>query len=173
MQVKVNFMILCATCLVDAKVATKQDGSEITTRDGKPIVQLFFADSDSKPDGNGGYTYSNEVTLNGKCFGATAERALKFCKKGRRFVFSGKYQPETWEDREGKKQSKPMMIVNNIEMADDKCFEKDGDNSGGSQSALPPRAKSGGTAPVSQGPSRGFQEAPLPGSGGENDDLPF
>lgn len=47
-------------------------------------------------------------------FGEESEKILKYMKKGKKIGVQGKLMQERWEDREGKKNSKIKIYVNEI-----------------------------------------------------------
>ena len=162
MSFKFNRVFLAATMTADPEIRQ--------TNGGKTMASMRLADSDSKQNPQTGeWERSNQIFIDAKCFDKTAEMAQRFGAKGKRFLFEGRIAMETWVDKNTQQdRSKLVLIVDRINFCEPAQQGGEGGNTG---SSLPPRQRSGGTAPVNQGPSRGFQEAPLPGSGGNDSDL--
>jgi len=166
MSLKFNRVQLAATLTADPEIRT--------TNSGKMMANMRLADSDNKKDPTTGqWERTNQLFIDAKCFEKTAETAQKFGAKGKRFLFEGRIAMETWQDKNTQQdRSKLVLIVDRINFCEDaKAGEGAGDS--GSGNALPPRqtqARSGGTA---QPKASGYQEAPMPGEGGANGDMPF
>ena len=58
---------------------------------------------------------TNWVTC--KMFGVKAEKLPQYLTKGKKITVSGSFELETWE-KEGVKNSKPVIIVNDIDFGD-------------------------------------------------------
>jgi len=157
----------------EPEAVTRKDKSPVLTHDGKPIVRMFIADSRGvKNQQTNEWENKDEIEIDAKLFGAKAEFAMKYCKKLSRFFIEGKLAMDKWQGDDGKWVRRYYVLVNDIYFLDAKgASEGSGDS--GSGNALPPRqtqARSGGTA---QPKASGYQEAPMPGEGGANGDMPF
>lgn len=108
-----------------------------------------------------------EVTyVDCEAWGKTAETMCKFLAKGRPVFIEGRLKLDQWEDKEGKKQSKLRVVVENFQFVDSKPGGGGGGGGGdddGGGYAPPPRRSA---------PSSGARPAPQAQSVQE-DDIPF
>ena len=131
-------------------------GGEVEIRhtpSGKAVAALTLAVDDGF--GENKKTAWIGVTL----WGATAECAAKYVRKGDRLGISGRLSQEEWDDKAtGKKQRKTKVNCENMHLLTDKRSE------GGSAPSEPqqPRRQSAGMPP-----------APPATTGDEDEDLPF
>lgn len=51
-----------------------------------------------------------------KVWGKTGETLANYCQKGSYVVISGRLDVETWENKEGKKQSKTVVVVDRLDL---------------------------------------------------------
>ena len=57
-----------------------------------------------------------DITL----FGRTAEILNQYCKKGSKVAIEGRLKLEQWDDKDGGKRSKHVIVVENLQMLDSK-----------------------------------------------------
>ncbi len=111
-----------------------------------------------------------EVTfVDCEAWGKTAETLAKYLQKGRPVFIEGRLKLDTWEDKEGKKQSKLRVVVDGFQFVD----SRPGGTTGGGSSHeedTGPRYEPEPQRPSSRPPSRGSSpSAPPPG----DIDVPF
>jgi single-strand DNA-binding protein len=80
-------------------------------RHGK-LVTFSIADSSSFKNKEGEWEEKTQW-LDVKCFGNNADKVEAGLKKGDAVVLSGRLVIEQWEDKDGKKRSKPVIIPDN------------------------------------------------------------
>lgn len=112
-----------------------------------------------------------EVTfVDCEAWGKTAETLAKYLQKGRPVFIEGRLKLDTWEDKEGKKQSKLRVVVDGFQFVDSR---PGGTTTGGGSSHeedTGPRYEPEPQRPSSRPPSRGSSpSAPPPG----DIDVPF
>lgn len=92
-----------------------------------------------------------EVTfVDCEAWGKTAETLAKYLQKGRPVFIEGRLKLDTWEDKEGKKQSKLRVVVDGFQFVDSKGETTDtppADSTPARKIPISNRAGSGGYAP--------------------------
>ncbi len=129
-----NFVVQLARLTAKPEVKTSAGGTAYT---------IFSIAQDKYKEGTNFFTC--------KAFGKTAEFLGTWGDKGKRFLFSGELDQETWE-KEGTKHSRVVIIVNRAEFADGK-----GEATGCTSAEVP------------KGDSDGFVDIP----DGIDEELPF
>ena len=107
----------------------------------------MVADPELKTTNSGGYILNFRVAwsekykeketkcfLECKAFAATAEFISKYFRKGDPIVVEGKLNTEEWENQNGDKRSKIVLIVNGVHF----CGKKEGGESGSAPAAAVP-----------------------------------
>jgi single-strand DNA-binding protein len=73
-----------------------------------------------------------EVTfVDCEAWGKTAEIMAKYLSKGRPVFIEGRLKLDQWEDKEGKKQSKLKVVVDNFQFVDSRAGGEGGGGGGG------------------------------------------
>ena len=107
-----------------------------------------------------------EVTfVDCEAWGKTAETLSKYLQKGRPVFVEGRLKLDTWEDKEGKKQSKLRVVVDGFQFVD----SRPGGGGGSGEEDSGPRYEPEPRSAPSRGPSRSAPSAPPPG----DIDVPF
>lgn len=105
-----------------------------------------------------------EVTfVDVEAWGRTAELVGQYLTKGRPCFIEGRLKLDSWEDKEGKKQSKLRVVAENVQFLDSRPRQGDG--------AGAPAAEAEGDAAAGPAPSRPSRPASPPPGGA--DDPPF
>ena len=121
------------------------------TPSGVPVVNFSLATSESWTDKSGERQERTEwhrIVLWRKL----AEIAGQYLRKGSKIYVEGKLQTRSWDDQSGQKRYTTEVVVNDMQMLDQR-----GESSGGGGEGVPP------TPP----------EPPVGGDMGGDDDLPF
>lgn len=109
-----------------------------------------------------------EVTfVDCEAWGKTAETLSKYLQKGRPVFIEGRLKLDTWEDKEGKKQSKLRVVVDGFQFVDSRPAGTNG-GGGSHEEDTGPRYEPD-QRPAPRGPSRSTPSAPPPG----DIDVPF
>lgn len=115
-----------------------------------------------------------EVTfVDCEAWGRTAEVMSQYLKKGRPVFIEGRLKLDSWEDKEGKKQSKLRVVVESFQFVDSRegGGGGGGDEGGGGGYSRPARSSSGGQRPAGGG-GGGGSSSPAHEPIGE-EDIPF
>lgn len=112
-----------------------------------------------------------EVTfVDCEAWGKTAETLAKYLQKGRPVFVEGRLKLDTWEDKEGKKQSKLRVVVDGFQFVDSRPGGSTSGGGSGHEEDTGPRYEPEPQRPSSRPPSRGSSpSAPPPG----DIDVPF
>ena len=94
-------------------------------------------------------------------WGKLAEVISKYVQKGRRVAIDGSLRQSTWENAEGKKQSKVEINVENFQFLDPKGSQQ-GESFGGEQPAQAQAQAPAQSAPVESGFEEPFNEDDIP-----------
>lgn len=78
-------------------------------------------------------------------FGKQAELVHQYCKKGSPIFVDGRIQTRSWDDKEGKKQYRTEIIIENFQFGPKGGASSGGEYSGGANSSSAPAA--GASAP--------------------------
>ncbi len=138
------------------------------TQDGRPIVNLSVATSESWRDKNSGdrkeKTEWHRVVIFSEGLCKIAEQYLK---KGSKVYLEGQLQTRKWQDKDGKDRYSTEVVLQGFNSA---LTMLDGRNSGGGMSADEGSGDFG-----SSGPSRSAPRRVASGGGRDdmNDDIPF
>ncbi len=100
---------------------------------------------------SGGEMQEETTFVDCEAWARTAETMSKYLSKGRPVFVEGRLRLNEWQDREGNKRSKLLVVVDNFQFVDSR-------QGGGSQEGSP-QAQPAGSGGYSGGPS--------------NDDIPF
>ena len=131
------------------------------TPDGVPVANFSLATNESWNDKDGQRQERTEwhrLVL----WRRQAEIAQQYLKKGAGIYVEGRLQTSSWDDQSGQKRYMTEVVVNNMLMLDSR-----GDG-GGRDAGYSDRPAGGQNAGPAAQP-----EAPPPGPGGDDDDLPF
>lgn len=137
------------------------------TQDGRPIVNLSIATSESWRDRNSGErrekTEWHRVVIFNEGLARVAEQYLR---KGSKVYLEGQLQTRKWQDQSGQDRYSTEVVLqgfnSNLTMLDGRSGGEEGGFSG-------PRVSDNNRRP-SQAPS---QSAPAFDAGGQDDDIPF
>ncbi len=128
-----------------------QDPEVRHTTSGHSVVNLRIATSRRYKDRDGAWQEQTEWHTV-VCFGATAERAGQYLRKGSRIFVEGRLQTRSWDDREGKRQYRTEVVSENLKFLDGRGSSS-GDESGGA--SAPDTSRSG------EGPEYGDDDIPF------------
>ncbi|MBL9150826.1 MAG: single-stranded DNA-binding protein [Phycisphaerae bacterium] len=108
-----------------------------------------------------------EVTyVDCEAWGRQAEVIAQYMSKGKPIFIDGRLKLDTWEDKEGKKQSKLRVVIEEFQFVGGR--DGGGEGGGGGGGGRAPRSRDdGGYAPARSGRSQGGHTA-VP-----EDDIPF
>ncbi len=135
-----------------------QDPELKYTTSGQPVVKINLATNERWKDKNGDFQERTEwhhLVIWAKL----AETASKYLNKGSSVYIEGRLQTSSWEDKEGKKQFRTEVIVQEMVMLGGR-----GAGQGAARAASAPASESGMPEPEFSAPSA---------SGVEEEDLPF
>lgn len=112
-----------------------QDPEIRQTQGGKPVANFSIAcERDFKgADGN-----RETDWIRCACFGATAEFAGRYLRKGRAVCVEGRLQIRKWTDNNGQQRESAEIVVNNVYFADSPHDERQGGGGYQSQGAGQP-----------------------------------
>jgi len=130
------------------------------TQSGVPVTDLGLAVNDRRKTASGEWqeeTTFIDVTL----WQRQAEIASEYLTKGSSVLIEGRLKLDSWETNDGQKRSKLFVVGERMQM----LGGKGGGGGGG------PRGGEGG-ASRGRGNSGGYEDAPAPAGGGD-DDIPF
>jgi single-strand DNA-binding protein len=137
-----------------------------TTQDGRPIVNLSVATSESWRDRNTGErrekTEWHRVVIFSEGLAKVAEQYLR---KGSKVYLEGQLQTRKWQDQGGQDRYTTEIVLQGF---NSNLTMLDGRNEGGEGGFSAPRASD--NRRPSQAPS---QNAPAFDAGGQDDDIPF
>ena len=96
-------------------------------------------------------------------WGRQAEVINQYCRKGKQVAIEGRLKSNSWEDKEGKKQSGVYVVVESLQMLSSPGDQRGGDSAGSATSFESSPAQSS------------YVSEPTPPSGGADydDDIPF
>jgi single-strand DNA-binding protein len=162
-----NKVILVGNLTRDPQVKYTTGGTAVTEIGLAVSRQWFDKQANAKKE----ETTFVDITL----WGRTAEIAGEYLAKGRPVLIEGRWQLDTWDDREtGQKRSKLRVVGENMTMLGSKSDGPGGGGGGGgSRNSGAPR---GAEAPSQEPPSdfSNYDEPPAGGGGGmASDDVPF
>ena len=100
------------------------DPEQKTTNSGIQVVNFRIAWSEKYKE------KENKLFIECKAFGAQAEFLCKYFKRGQEIAVEGKLNTEEWENQQGEKRSKIVLVVSNVHF----CGKKE---SGGGEAAQP------------------------------------
>ena len=135
------------------------------TPDGVPVANFSLATSESWNDRNTGERQERTEWHRLVLWRKLAEIASQYLKKGAKIYVEGKLQTRSWDDQSGQKRYMTEIVVNEMEMLDSRG---EGGGGGGRDAGYSGRPAGGQNAGPAAQP-----EAPPPGPGGDDDDLPF
>ena len=118
------------------------------TQSGKSVCEFTIAANERRSDGS-------DVTefIDCRAWDRSADNIAKYVKKGHKLLIEGKWHKESYEDREGRKVYKTMVVVHTFEM-------------------LTPKSDTQNESTASY-PERRDDELDTPKVSFESDDLPF
>ena len=137
---------------------------------GTAVTDIGLAVNDRRKNPNGEWVEETtfvDVTL----WSRLAEIASEYLTKGSSVLIEGRLKLDTWENKEGQKQSKLRVVGQNMQM----LGGRGGGQGGGGQAGGGPRA----AAPQRGRPAPQQQEAPppdefdVPPPSGPGEDIPF
>ncbi len=99
-------------------------------------------------------------------FGKLAEVLHQYCKKGSPIFIDGRIQTRSWDDKEGKKQYRTEIIVENFQFGPKSGGAAAGFSGGASGASAPAKGKAG--APKEEMPTIDYPEEDI-----NPDDIPF
>ncbi len=104
-----------------------------------------------------------------EAWGRTGETIARYMKKGRQIFLEGRLKFDSWE-KDGQKQSKLRLVVENFQFIDSQGGGEGGEGGPGPRAARPgarsaPVAAPSGTAPVAETPQDDYPAT--------DDDIPF
>lgn len=99
-----------------------------------------------------------------EAWGRQAELVGQYLTKGRGCLVEGRLKLDSWEDKEGKKQSKLRVVAENVQFLDSRPRQGGGEGAPGDEPA-------GESAPPAERPARPAR--PAPSSAPADDEPPF
>lgn len=137
-----NKVILLGNLTRDPEIKALPSGTTVATF-GLAVNRRFSSQNGEAKE---------EVTfVDINAFGKQAETLAKYCAKGRPLMVEGRLKLDSWTDKEGRKQSKLSVVLENFQLL------------GGRDESAPAQAPTKAAAPAAAAP------APAPG----DDDVPF
>lgn len=85
---------------------------------GTHICEFGIAVNEKRKD-NAGEKHEEVSYFDVTCFGKTAEVAGQYLVKGKPVALEGKLQQQRWENKDGQKRSKVVIIVNRLHFLPD------------------------------------------------------
>lgn len=85
------------------------------THDGSAVTNFSLATDERYKDKNGEKVQKTEWH-NITAFGKLAEICTEWLRKGSQVMVEGKIQRQEWEDKEGQKHNKTIIVINQMEM---------------------------------------------------------
>ncbi len=141
------------------------------TGDGKAIANLTIATSEKWKDKQTGQPQEKTEWTRGVAFGKLAEIMRDYLHKGSRCFFEGKLVTRQWDDKDGNKRYTTEVVINNMQMLDNKPA---GQQQGGQQQdgyQQPPQQNN--AQQNNQAPAQQQGVAPSDNFDGFTDDIPF
>lgn len=112
-----------------------------------------------------------------EAFGRTAEVMSQYLAKGRPVFIEGRLKLDQWEDKEGQKRSKLVVVVEAFQFIDSKPGGGGGSGGDGDYSSSSSGGGGGRPASQSRGGASGGGRSPAPAASPQNpmaeDDIPF
>jgi single-strand DNA-binding protein len=133
-----NKVILLGNLTRDVEV--KQVGTTSVGKLGLAVNRKFTT--------AGGETREEVTFVDCEAWGKTAEIMAKYLSKGRPVFIEGRLKLDQWEDKEGKKQSKLKVVVDNFQFVDSRAGAEGGGGAGGGGSGPAQRSGSSRSEPA-------------------------
>ncbi|HOX02311.1 MAG TPA: single-stranded DNA-binding protein [Candidatus Paceibacterota bacterium] len=142
------------------------------TPKGSPVSTIGIAVNRSWRDEATGTSHEETTFVDVDCFGRSAENISKYMKKGRPILIEGRLRQDSWEDKQGQKRSKLVVVCENFRFIDS------GNRNAPAEDGPPPARAANPPPPNSSraaepAPSSAAPETPADNSPAEEDDVPF
>ncbi len=135
---------------------------------GTSVCSLRIACNTRRKNGSTGEWEDKPNYFNVTVWGAQGENAARYLSKGRPVAIDGRLEWREWEAQDGTKRQATDIIADSVQFLGSR---DDAAGGGFAGNGIPPtQASQGSDVPVHEGD---FQPAPVAGSSGGGDDIPF
>jgi len=135
---------------------------------GTSVCSLRIACNTRRKDGASGEWVDKPNYFNVTVWGAQGENAARYLSKGRPVAIDGRLEWREWEAQDGTKRQATDIIADSVQFLGSRDAADGGGFAG--NGAPPTQVSQGSDVPVHEGD---FQPAPVAGSAGGDDDIPF